>query len=345
MAKKQLVSLILLLSPLLSAETFTTAEIVSRSVSKNCLDWRVIGICFWLKCSPRCRIRTSPKIQHNLPDLVATAYPYKSPWLEMQISSISNIYDSVISGGDVSRQQRKSSQIKFREIEVIGNPAAQFRNIFGVSFLCKSQTKPLYRYFSSQNTPQNIIPWRGQGLDLGKSETWIPGAREIGTWPTNTWGSIYPRVGYIVQTEDPKAAAVLAQRAIDVVTREGQGFSYTPLGHTGYRHHTWGDPKAKTEKECTETGGKWQPPNPISGYTKGLCMTRRSVQWMPPSDEKADKWQMISPVVNQQCETFGLDGAWSDGKESSDGNYAFNYWRNYKCCIPRSGKYIGSKEF
>ena len=336
---------LLFLSLMVKAETFTSAEIISRSVSKNCLDWKVIGICYWLKCSPKCRIKTSPKIQHNLPDLVATVYPYESPWLEMRLSAVSNIYDSVISGGDASRQQRQSHQVKFREVEVIGNPAARFRNIFGVSFLCKSQTQPLHRYFSSQNTPQNIIPWRGEGFDITKSESWIPGLREIGTWPTNTWGSVYPRTGFIQQSEDPKAAAVLAQRAIDIVTRGGQGFTYTPLGHTGYRPYLWGNPRATSSKDCKETGGRWQPPNPISGSSRGVCLTQRSVQWMPPSNEKTDRWQMISPIANQQCETFGSAGPWSDGKESSDGNYAFNYWRKYKCCIPRSGRYIGSTEF
>ena len=36
---------------------------------------------------------------------------------------------------------------------------------------------------------------------------------------------------------------------------------------------------------------------------------------------------MVDDITDckQQCETFGSAGPWSDGKESSDGNYAFNY--------------------
>ena len=75
----------------------------------------------------------------------------------------------------------------------------------------------------------------------------------------------------------------------------------------------------KTAVCCKETGGQWQSPSPIRGYSRGVCLTQRSVQWMPPSNKKTDRWQMISPIASQQCETFGSADPWSDGKESSDG--------------------------
>ena len=317
-------------------ETFTTADVVSRSVSKNCLDWQAIGTCFWLKCSPKCRVRTTSKIQHNLPDLTVAVYPHTTPWLEMRRPG-----PPVFTGGDPGRESRRSATVRFKDVDVIGNPAARFRNTFSVPFLCRSKTEPLKLYFSSKKGTNPIL-WRGQSDQL-KTESWTPGKREIGNWPRNTWGSVYPRIGYLTQAEDPKAGAVIAQRAIDIVTREGQGFDYVPLGYEGYRWGTWGDPKANSGKGCHETGGRWIPPDPIAGRA-GRCAAQRSVQWLPRSSEKTDRWQMISPVAGPQCETFGADGNWSDGKESIDSNYAFNYWREYKCCIPRSGKFLRSVE-
>ena len=50
----------------------------------------------------------------------------------------------------------------------------------------------------------------------------LPGLREIGTWPLQTW-QCAPRTGWTTQAEEPKAAAINAQRAGDIVTRAGQG--------------------------------------------------------------------------------------------------------------------------
>ncbi len=40
------------------------------------------------------------------------------------------------------------------------------------------------------------------------------------------WGNVYPRQGFLVQPDDFKAAAVMAQRAGDVITRNGQPHVY-----------------------------------------------------------------------------------------------------------------------
>ncbi|HAN6590639.1 TPA: replicative DNA helicase, partial [Escherichia coli] len=44
-------------------------------------------------------------------------------------------------------------------------------------------------------------------------EALVPGKREIGSQAEeNLWGSVYPRSGFVMQTDDDKAAAVVAQR-------------------------------------------------------------------------------------------------------------------------------------
>ncbi len=54
--------------------------------------------------------------------------------------------------------------------------------------------------------------------------------REIGTRTgLNLWGNVYPRGGFLHHVDDYKAAAVVAQRAGDIVTRRGQIHVYQPL--------------------------------------------------------------------------------------------------------------------
>lgn len=349
--KRITIALLLMMQPWLAhGETFNTAQIAARTASIDCLDWKVVGACFWLFCIPKyCKINITLKVQHNLPDLTVVSYPHQSPWHEYRYLNkvtqfVSNPLASDTGGGDIGRQNQSGSAVRFKEVQVIGNPAARFTNIFGAKFLCKSKVKPLHTYFHSAD-PKNARLWRGGDAAQTERAAWTPGIREIGHWPTNTWGSVYPRSGFIVQSDDPKAGAVTSQRAIDIVTNHGQDFHYTALGQQGHRWEVWGDPSARDAKSCRLAGGLWSPPNPTQGIKEGKCISRRSVQWLPEANEKTDRWQMISPVVNRSCETFGSEGDWSFGKQSEDGNYAFNYWRKYKCCLPGRGIYLYSVEF
>ena len=49
-----------------------------------------------------------------------------------------------------------------------------------------------------------------------------------------TWGGVYPRTGWTTQAEEPKAAAINAQRAGDIVTRAGQPHVYVALSDDPY---------------------------------------------------------------------------------------------------------------
>jgi len=48
-------------------------------------------------------------------------------------------------------------------------------------------------------------------------QTIVHDCREISNslWPLNTWGPVYPRSGWLLQSDEPKAAAVAAQRVVD----------------------------------------------------------------------------------------------------------------------------------
>src|SRR3546814_8517822 len=51
--------------------------------------YRVVGICYWLSCGVGgCRIRTSIKVRHYVPDAVVSGYSNTgaNPWVEVRIS-------------------------------------------------------------------------------------------------------------------------------------------------------------------------------------------------------------------------------------------------------------------
>ena len=179
---------------------------------------------------------------------------------------------------------------------------------FGVNFLggflCPvAGARPLFPHFVSG---LDALAWRGEIPEILYPASLLPGLREIGQWPLHSWGSVYPRSGWVTQTDEPKAAAVLAQRAGDIVTRVGQPHVYVPVGTGG----------------TTSAGGMrvWLPPYPLD-----------------ERDDRGGKWQMLSPIAEGACRRFGTNDlaaltSWGGGRVDPGGDYAWNLWRPYRCC-------------
>ena len=68
----------------------------------------------------------------------------------------------------------------------------------------------------------DALAWRQEVPEIFYPASLIPGLRELGQWPLHTWGGVYPRTGWTTQAEEPKAAAINAQRAGDIVTLDLQ---------------------------------------------------------------------------------------------------------------------------
>ncbi|NHN23161.1 TIGR03756 family integrating conjugative element protein, partial [Bacillus amyloliquefaciens] len=65
-------------------------EIATSALSPDCVNYRVVGLCYWLYCTPfGCSVRTSVKVSHFRPDLVVSAYSNtgQNPWTEMSLLS------------------------------------------------------------------------------------------------------------------------------------------------------------------------------------------------------------------------------------------------------------------
>lgn len=303
------------------ATTITTPTIIggTTAAAVSCMRWTPIGMCFWLRCGFRgCRVRSSLKVGHYNPDLVVAAYNKLggNPWLEMrhtlglaQTAAVTSLLGSVLrfpveSGANRSEGGRGLADhrnLMFRESDAIGHPMSTFTRLsFGT--ICQSQATPFVPYFQSGI---DALAWRTPIPEAFFPDSLIPGRRELGPWPVQTWGSVYPRGGWTIQAEEPKAAAINAQRVGDIVTRPGQAHVYLPLS----------GPLAPNQRV-------WPP---------GALLER---------DARTGTWQMLSPKAETRCSVFGdndLQGpnSWSSGRVDPNGEYVWNLWRPYKCCDSR----------
>ncbi|HGP4474177.1 TPA: TraU family protein, partial [Pseudomonas aeruginosa] len=83
----------LLLISATGSYALNTATIVSSVMSPDCLEYRVVGICYWLYCTwTGCTVRTSTKVRHYVPDAVVSSYSNtgENPWVEVQAMSTPN---------------------------------------------------------------------------------------------------------------------------------------------------------------------------------------------------------------------------------------------------------------
>ncbi len=230
---------------------FGTNEVAQASISTACLDYCIVGVCFKLLCTIfGCTVKTYPLISHRLPDLVVSVYnnPGEISWIEARdilgSTVLEGVFDIVgglldmdhINGGykqttgqhgDDEDHQLKTNNMKYKEVSVIGNPILEVFDSLssGSQFFCDSEVEPFRPYFQSE---LDAITWRLGIAELLYWESWTPGAREIGTViPPQSWGSVHPRTGWLLQEYDTLAAAVFAQRAVDVVTRSNQPHIYS----------------------------------------------------------------------------------------------------------------------
>ncbi|MBC7501853.1 MAG: TraU family protein [Herminiimonas sp.] len=169
-----------------------------------------------------------------------------------------------------------------------------------MTLYCPSVATPFSLYYQSH---LDGYTWRGMlPLELLYPASWVPGIREIGTFPANTWSGVFPRDGNVVQQHFVKGASVLAQRVGDIFTRPAQPHIYTllsmPVEANGVRYFTDG--------KVAENDG-----NSI--------------------------WQRLYPNAETSCSNFGGNDSLSpvsigDGHTSAEESYAFNLWRRYDCC-------------
>ena len=323
-ARSSLLVLLFLTAQFHDAESISTAQIVQRTLQSHssCLNWRWIGNCLWSQCDLLgCEVQSSMKVQHYLPDLLVTVQrtPADIPWLDMrhalstaQSSAISRAFQLafsrrfISSGGDAAFPSglTRNADIRFFEANVFGHPleAMPFTTD---RLLCQSVAQAAKPYYQSA---LDALAWRIAPLESMHPDALVPSRRQIRTSRANSWGAVDPRSGFVTQQSPAKAAAVIAQRACDIVI--GPRSQHVALN--------------------------LESPKPYTTVPT----------FLDERDRATGLWQMISPMVDPTCELFGTDDPnWDMGRIDTARAFIWNLWRPYECCEPRGSVYLGAVHF
>lgn len=281
-----------------------TATIIAAALSPDCLEYRISGICYWLYCTPfGCSVRTSVRVSHYIPDAVVSSYSNtgENPWAEMAVMSPPNS-TAQAGGNGTTNEAHENNLARFKNADVIGHPGAEvFSQFAGASgYSCDGAGTAFRPYLLST---LDTLAWRFNIPEALYPEALTPGRREVGARQTlNLWGAVYPRGGFLHQVDDYKAAAVVAQRAGDIVTRHGQVHVYQPLLAEAY-------------------DGYW----PAGALLEG--------------DVSTGKWQELTPSLSDRCAVFPHDDV---RQQAQRGDYAWALWRPYSCCQRQGQVLLGS---
>lgn len=290
--------------PTTASAEINTATIMTSGASPSCADYQTVGVCYWLYCTYwSCSVKTSVKVHHFIPEMVVSVYNHnnQNPWKEV------NFMNQGVMGGQYETPTKKYTQYTFKNGDAIGHPGGiilQMLSSYGYS--CESQTTPFQPYFLSA---LDAIAWRSNMPEMFYPEAITPGMREVSK-NGDVWGNLYPRSGSVTQPHDYKAAAVIAQRIADIISRTGQLHVYYPATRRGGQ-------------------GKWYPKEVKEG------------------DKKTHRWQMLSPKMEQSCSVFP-DGNATDSygdKVSPTENYSWALWRPYACCKREGQVFLGNTDW
>ena len=283
--------------------SLNTASIMASSASTSCLDYKVVGTCFWLFCTKfGCKIRTSTKIKHYIPEVVVSSYNHQAqnPWVEM------NFLSNGVKGGDYQSPHKDYTQATFKNVDVIGHPQGAISQMLNsTGYYCKSQTTPFVPYYLSG---LDFLAWRFGVPEMVYPEALIPGMREIRA-NGDTWGNIYPRAGTVTQVHDYKASAVTAHRVADVVTNTFQPHVYIPIAKKDNQSNgEWFPPPVKEGDAKTH---KWQQLHPLTSQSCAIFPDN------PPSmlsENGSYAWALWRPYkcCKKRGQTFLYSIDWSN---------------------------------
>src|SRR5690606_2178370 len=209
---------------------FNTADVIEQTLAcTDCLNYRITGVCTWLKCSlTGCSVETSILVDHFLPDFVVAAYSNKSPWEDLDGITKRNQGNVRTELDDVQPEaNRIDTNLDFKHADVITNPAILIYNELASQsgFSCESvETVPAFPHFVSKLDPAWHIPIVEQFYPQA-----ILGQPRMSRLP-DYWGPIYPRSGWTSLPFDAMSALVTAHRASLIVTGDPSLHVYIPAG-------------------------------------------------------------------------------------------------------------------
>ena len=200
-------------------------------------------------------------------------------------------------GGQHSFYHPMEQSVFFKEVDILGNPALPVLPTTPV--LLSSVAIPLKPYFQSM---LDSALWRGfppQALPEQAMAYVEDITHTIGKGAT-VWGGAFPFEGKVISGNDAKAAAVMAQRASNLLTTtQAWGHVYQPLS----TH----------------------------------CGTECQAAVIQENDNKT-QFQRIYPELETHCSVFGSSSTYGENlKTPAHGAYVWVLWRQYQGCIPAPG--------
>lgn len=311
--------------PISAGENSVTPDVLLQdSLNLSCIDYRVSGICFWLKCSAfGCVILTSPQVEHYNPDVVmevtnAERLPMK--WLTGTIDSAVEGVSKGMFGISIGQRRKEVEEVnsyQFHDVNQIGNPVLPAYNgavggvVGGLVGWCGSQITPAYPYLNTKVDPE----WRG--LLLSEALLTIPNLnKKIGT-EQDLWAPLYPRTGSVTHSDLYRTSSATAFRTGHITTRSMQPHIYTKLPTNSSGGKTWGPEPLELDDDGSRPMNKWQMNYP-RGQRSG-CYTIPE----PPVELPSGSYATVDSDVD---------------------NYVYTMWRKYKCC-QRRGSFIKAIEW
>ena len=284
--------------------SLNTPDVVERTLEcTDCIDWKLEGVCFWLKCVGfYCSVKPSIKVGHYIPELSVSTYTTTSVWEETR--SFNDTPPAAMAQTD--NKNFDNTPVDFKHADIFVNPTLMIWNdLMGrFDWFCKSplgripmpvflsDLDPMWRDPTIERLfPQSMFGWPRITTDPSKAD--IP-------LVNGYWAPEYPRCGWGAHPYDAINAAVAAHRAAHIVTRKLQPHLYF-----------------SAKKDCAR-GEKCWPPSPVS------------------SDEQRDnRFQMLYPVTDDSASAFGGSAKWAYGRSNDRETYMWTLWRRYECCKDR----------
>jgi hypothetical protein len=305
--KKTLICMSLLCTPVIAQQS-------------DCLQFSVVGICYWY---------------YYYGSDTTILYGHFNPDVIVSVTNPQGV-DRAEGGGYLEDTQNRNHQ------NLIHQDARAFGHPLTGQIYCPSNTDALSPYFLSE---VDIPSWRWGGLDIFTLGATIPGWREIGRWPLNTWGAVYPRTGWTIQHSEPKSSGVVAQRVGDIITRDHEPHIYLSiLGDYVFVEDdliTW---SPDSLEENTNEEGWWESLEELDSGTSGTSELGSGSSGTSELESGSSGTSEISELGSGssgtslgQCSLFGENDTasvtgWGGGRVADDGEYLYTLWRPYTCC-------------
>ena len=307
------------------ADSFTSADVVEATTAIDCLDWKIVGVCLKLKCGFfGCRIKTVPWVEHRIPDLVVSAYnePGDNPWMEGKAlygQTLAAAAGAVIQsaagvslGGGHNTISRPGGSPDSVIVQSGGN--LRFKE---VTVIGNPATAAFRKWLTGGAVPVACTTKVKPMVLYFSSEV------DAAAWRTGITEQLYPA------TWSPWA------RPIGRFPQGMWGTVHPRQGHVQQYHDVLAG--AVTAQRAVDIATRADQPH-----------LYRRVPGISKSNEKTDRWQMVHPRGEKQCNTFGQDRDYYRGRENvsgpGEGGYAWIYWPLHDCC-PGSGRTIARIRF